>query len=381
MESTLNPTATPLKKATGTRLLSLDVMRGMTIVCMIIVNNGAGPESFAHLEHSVWNGITVCDLVFPFFLFIMGITTYISLRKFDFHPSSDTVAKILRRTASIILVGWAVHWFSNICYGKPVFDFSHFRLTGVLTRIALCYGITAIMALYLSRRAMAAAAAALLAIYGAMLLMFNGYANDASNINVIIDKLIVGENHLYTRQPVDPEGLLGTLPSVAHTIIGFCCGAILLNKRPLESRLLNLFLVATALLVGGFLISGILPENKRIWSPSYVLLTCGMAAALLAAITSITDLRSEFGKRNPATKMRGLEFFEAFGVNPLFLYVLGGVFGIILGSTGLKHRIFDFLFSVAGYAPLASLIYAVSLMLLCGAVGLPLFRRKIYIKV
>lgn len=110
------------------RLLSLDIMRGMTIVCMIIVNNGGGPQSYRHLGHSAWNGITVCDLVFPFFLFIMGVTTYISLAKTGFAPSSVSLRKIFRRTVLIMLIGWAIHWFANVCYGKGWLDFGHLRL-------------------------------------------------------------------------------------------------------------------------------------------------------------------------------------------------------------------------------------------------------------
>lgn len=354
------------------RLLSLDIMRGMTIVCMIIVNNGGGPESYRHLGHSAWNGITICDLVFPFFLFIMGMTTYISLAKGGFKPSNSLLYKILKRTILIMAIGWAIHWFDNICNGKGVFDFAHLRLTGVLTRIALCYGIVSLLALYMSRKAMAITAGALLAAYGAALLLWNGYTNDLTNINAIIDRWLLPEEHLYTKRPIDPEGILGTIPSVAHTIIGFCCGAILMKKEGLDMRLLKLFVTAMLLMTIGFMLSGILPENKRIWSPSYVLITCGMAAALLATISFFTDIKG-FGK--------AFKFFEAFGVNPLFLYVLGDVAGIVLGATGLKKEIYAWLFSFLDNAPLASATFAVGLMLLCGLIGLPLYRHRIYIKI
>ncbi len=354
------------------RLLSLDIMRGMTIVCMIIVNNGGGPESYMHLEHSDWNGITVCDLVFPFFLFIMGVTTYLSLSKSNFAPSGKALRKIFKRTVLIMFIGWAIHWFANVCYGKGWLDFGHLRLTGVLTRIALCYGIVSLMAICMSRRAMAVTAGVLLAVYGAILLLFNGYVNDLSNINAVVDRFLLPEGLLYTKRPVDPEGVLGTIPAVAHTVIGFCCGAILMKREELDTRLMKLFVTAALLLIGGFLISGILPENKRIWSPSYVLITCGMAAALLATISYFTDVRGY---------KRGWSFFEAFGVNPLFLYVLGDLAGIILGVTGAKPEIYAWILGWAQIPKLASAIYAVALMLLCGLIGLPLYRRRIYIKI
>ena len=353
------------------RLLSLDIMRGMTIVCMIIVNNAGGPHSYLHLEHSDWNGITVCDLVFPFFLFIMGITTYISMSRRNFARNASTIKKIVKRTLMIMIVGWALHWFANGMSGKGWLNFGQLRLTGVLTRIALCYGIVSLMALYMSKRAMAWTAVMLLAVYGWLLLAFNGYVNDLTNINAVIDRWLLPEGHLYTKRPVDPEGILGTVPAVAHTIIGFCCGAILVKKENLNTRLTQLFVTAMLLMVGGFILSWLLPENKRIWSPSYVLITCGMAAALLATLAYFTDEKGWH---------RGFRFFEAFGVNPLFLYVLGGVAGVILGTTGAKAEIYGWLSSWIAEPKLASAVYSVSLMLVVGLIGYPLYRRRIYIK-
>ena len=367
----MTKTATASSPSSKTRLLSLDIMRGITIVCMIIVNNGIGPESFSQLEHSEWNGITVCDLVFPFFLFIMGITTHLSLSKYEFKPSKETTLKIIRRTISILLVCWAIHWFSNVCYGKGLLNFDHLRLTGVLTRIGLCYGIVSLMAIYFSRRTLAVVATLLLIIYGALLLLFNGYVNDLTNINAVIDRYLLPEGLLYTRRPVDPEGILGTLPAVAHTIIGFLCGAILKSKGSLDRRLLKLFVCAILLMVAGFLLSGILPLNKRIWSPSYVLMTCGMAAAMLATISWFVDIKG---------MKKGLTFFESFGVNPLFLYVLSDIVAIILGATKFRYTIYDALTSFIPDPRFASLTYAVGLMLFVGLCALPLYRRRIYIK-
>lgn len=372
--ATIQATAATASARSGStsRLLSLDLMRGLTIVCMIVVNNGGGPESYSQLVHSEWNGITVCDLVFPFFLFIMGITTYLSLARRGFTANIDTYRKIFRRTLLIMLIGWGIHWFANICAGKGILDFGHLRLTGVLTRIALCYGVVSLMALKIRLRGMVLSAIILLAVYGALLLLFNGYVNGQENINSIIDRLLLPEGMLYTRRPLDPEGLLGTLPSIAHTIIGFCCGAILASRKPLERRLLRLFVCASLLVAAGFLLSGILPCNKRIWSPSYTLVTCGLAAATLAVISWFVDER---GLR------RGTSFFESFGVNPLFLYVVADVAGIVLGASGIKNEIYDLLLAATHIPKLASAIYAVGLMLAVGAIGLPLYRRRIYIKI
>lgn len=359
-------------KTSDKRLTALDVMRGITIAGMIVVNNAGGPYSYDVLQHSEWNGLTPCDLVFPFFLFIMGITTYLSLAKSAFTPSWIMLKKILRRTVLILLICWALHWFDNVCSGRGFLDFGHLRLTGVLTRIALCYGIVSLLALYVSRKGMVWIAAILLTLYGALLLLFNGYINDLTNINTLIDRSILSEGHLYVKRPVDPEGLLGTIPAVTHTIIGFCCGALIKSRQPLADRLLRLAVVGVVLMLAGYLLTIWLPLNKRIWSPSYVLVSCGMASALLATLSYFIDMR---GDGNWFT------FFRAFGVNPLFLYVGSEVIAVILGSSGAKPAIYEAILSAVPDPYVASACFSIGLMLLMGAIAWPLYKKHIYIKI
>lgn len=123
---------------TSKRLLSLDTLRGITVACMIFVNNGAGGDLFAPLRHSVWNGMTLCDVVFPFFLFIMGISTYLSLMKANFRWTPAMVRKILKRTVVLFFIGVAINWFGMACEGQ-FFDFAHLRIFAVMQRIALSY--------------------------------------------------------------------------------------------------------------------------------------------------------------------------------------------------------------------------------------------------
>jgi len=354
------------------RLTALDVMRGITIVGMIIVNNAGGSESYAALRHSEWNGLTPCDLVFPFFLFIMGITTYLSLAKTGFRADSAGIRKILRRTVLILMICWALHWFDNICSGRAPLDFGQLRLTGVLTRIALCYCAVSLLALYTSRRTMVWIAAALLALYGGALLMFNGYVNDLTNVNALVDRTLMDVGHLYTKRPVDPEGLLGTVPAIAHTIIGFCCGALLRSDRPLGERLLQMMVTAVLLMVAGYILSALLPVNKRVWSPSYVFISCGMGAAMLATLSYFIDMRG---------KGRCFEFFRAFGVNPLFLYVGSEALAVVMGSTGAKAAVYAAIAAAVPDPKLASAIYSVGFMLLMAVPAIPLYRKKIYIKI
>lgn len=352
------------------RLTALDVMRGITIAGMIVVNNAGGPMSFAPLRHSEWNGLTPCDLVFPFFLFIMGITTYLSLSKADFRPTEPLLRKILKRTVLILLICWALHLFGNVCSGKGIFDLGHLRLTGVLTRIALCYGIVSLLAVCCSRRAMVWIAAVLLVLYGALLLIYNGFDNTLDNINAIVDRSILSEGHLYTKRPVDPEGLLGTLPALAHTIIGFCCGALIKSRRPLAERLLRLAVAGVLMLLAGYLLTVCFPINKRVWSPSYVFVSCGMAALLLSTLSYFIDARGHAA---------WFTFFRAFGVNPLFLYVGSEVIAEAVGP--VKPGIYDALLRLIPDPYIASATYSVALMLLMAAIAWPLYRKHIYIKI
>ena len=197
---------------THRRLLSLDVLRGITVAGMILVNNGYG-ESFAALQHSRWNGLTPCDLVFPFFLFIVGVSTYLSLRKFDFRLSAVVAKKVFRRTLLIFLIGLAINWF-DLAIGGDWLPLDHIRIFAVLQRIALCYCAASFFALTVPHRFTVPAIITLLAVYTIILLLGNGYACDVSNILARVDRFLFGEAHLYHKSPVDPEGLLGTIPSM-----------------------------------------------------------------------------------------------------------------------------------------------------------------------
>ena len=132
------------------RLKSLDVMRGLTVALMILVNNG-GEHNYSFLEHSKWNGLTPCDLVFPFFLFMVGMSTFISLKKTEFKPSIAIYRKIIKRTSLLFLIGLGINWFGMICNGGGL-DFAHLRIWAVLQRIALCYGVVAMLAITLNHR-------------------------------------------------------------------------------------------------------------------------------------------------------------------------------------------------------------------------------------
>lgn len=372
----------------GKRLESLDIMRGMTVAGMILVNNGYG-ESFGALQHSKWNGMTPCDLVFPFFLFIMGVSTYLSLMKTGFKISGAVMWKIVKRTVLLFLIGLGIHWVEMALDGQP-FDFAHLRIWAVLQRIALCYFAVSIIALLVNHRHLVKIIVGLLVLYSMILILGHGYDYDSStNILAQVDLQLFGYDHLYHKSPVDPEGLLGTIPSIAHTLIGFYCAKLMMNTHQMPMKVLNFMLVGGVLVIVGYLFSFALPLNKRIWSPTYVLATCGLAALLLGLILYI-EYRMKDKEAHGAKQLRikkcsffifRSSFFKVFGVNPLFLYVMSELLAIVFGRTGIGEMIYQGVCSVVSRPPqIQSLLYAIIFTLLLFAMGWPLYKRRIYIK-
>lgn len=382
------------------RLLALDILRGITIAGMITVNNpGSWSYVYAPLGHAEWNGLTPTDLVFPFFMFIMGISTYISLRKYQFTYSASAARKIVRRTAVIFAIGLAIAWFGLSCrtwhalaeeadlsfasrLWRAVTNFDHLRILGVMPRLALCYGATALIALTIPHRRIPLLIGATLAGYTVLLFLGNGFAYDETNVLSVVDRAVLGPDHMYKDNGIEPEGLLSTLPAIAHVLVGFCCGALLIGVTDVRDKMLRLFLVGTAMALSGWLLSYGCPINKKIWSPTFVLTTCGMAASLLALLVWIIDVRRH---------RRWCKFFESFGVNPLFMYVLAAVFAILLGNIRIPHGDGESV-SLGGYIyddvlrPLlgeypGSLAYALLLVCSCWCIGYVLYKRNIYIKI
>lgn len=383
------------------RLLSLDILRGITIAGMILVNNpGSWGDIYAPLRHAAWNGLTPTDLVFPFFMFIMGVSTYFSLRKYNFEFTWKSFAKILRRTIVIFAIGLGIAWFGLFLRGilndKTIFDavanFDHIRILGVMPRLALCYGIGATMALLIPHKALPWVVGAMLVIYAVILLLGNGFAFSDDNVISIVDHKVLGENHMYTDTidgvslKFDPEGLLSTLPSIAHMLIGFICGGLILGTRDNRERICRLFIVGTILTFSGFLLDFGLPINKKIWSPTFVLTTCGLASSFLALLIWIIDVRGH---------QKWCRFFESFGVNPLFMYCLGAVLSIVIGSVRIPSGLTESgMISIKGWlykgifmplcqgdATLASLLFAITFVLFNWCIGYILYKKHIFIKI
>ncbi|MEG1700855.1 MAG: heparan-alpha-glucosaminide N-acetyltransferase domain-containing protein [Alistipes sp.] len=376
----------------SSRLLSLDVMRGITIAGMILVNNpGSWEAVYAPLRHAAWNGLTPTDLVFPFFLFILGISSYASLRKFDFRPTPPTIHKILKRTFLIFLIGILLNWFGlffsnlgaleqeNLPFAtylwRAATQIGHLRIMGVLPRLALCYGAASLIGVMVKHKHIPYVIVAGLIGYFVVLLGVNGFAYDASNTLCDVDRWLFSTDHIYIDRCVDPEGLLSTIPSICQALIGFCCGKMIFDTRDNKERMLKLLLTGAILTFMGLLLHYGCPMNKKIWSPTFVLATCGLGASLLAVLIWIIDVR---GYKS------GFRFFEAFGVNPLAIYVFSGILATLIGfvqvgGQSVKGALYALLNGWFGPYP-ASLLSALLLIAVCWAVAYPLYKRKIYIK-
>ena len=356
--------------ASSQRLLSLDILRGITVAGMILVNNGWG-ESFEMLGHSKWNGMTPCDLVFPFFLFIMGISCYLSLVKSEFKPTPQVIRRIVKRMVLLFVIGLFINWFDHAIEGD-LLCFGHLRIWAVMQRIALCYGIVSLFALFCNHKYTLHTIVGLLVIYTAIIVLGNGYEYDADvNILAQADLKLFGYDHIYHKSPVDPEGLMGTISSVAHVLLGFYCGMLIRKRETVEQKVIALFVVGAIGVIGGYLLSYGLPLNKRIWSPSYVLMTCGLASLLQALLMYVIDIQKKSGWTT---------FFHVFGVNALALYVSSELLAILLKNIGVSEVIYNGIHAVIPALKWASLAYAIYFVMLNFAIGYVLYRKKIYIK-
>lgn len=354
------------------RIKSIDILRGITVAAMIMVNNSGGHGSFHPLQHSVWNGLTLCDMVFPTFLFIVGMSTYLSMGKNNFVCDGPALIKILRRSVLIILVGWAIR-FIDVVWSGDALEWGQFRLTGVLPRIGVCYFVASILAVTCRRRTIMVIIVGLLAAYGALLLSADGYAADESSVLVRIDRALLGPGHLYAKKPVDPEGVVSTAGAIAHTLIGFCFGSIVADKKEaVGDRLLRIMVWGFVLLLAGLAIEQLLPINKRIWSPSYTLVTCALAALTLGVLGYLTDIKGHTRRFWP---------FDVFGVNPLFLYALSELTAVALSVYDADATVITALESVISPVNMAALVFSLSFAAVMWLAGLPLYLKKIYIKI
>ena len=369
------------------RFLALNVFRGMTICLMIIVNTpGNGATTFSPLNHANWNGFTPTDLVFPSFLFAVGNAMSFVMSKWNTLKQSEVLWKIFKRTAIIFLLGYLMYWFPFIKLSGDnqisVAPFNETRVFGVLQRIALCYGIASLMVYYLKPKMALIISVAFLFLYWLSLYLLGDPVAPLSlegNAVLRLDRWLIGEKHMYHGDGIafDPEGLLSTLPAIANVIGGYVAGKFIQQKGNTYEGLSILLLSGATLLFLGYAWDLSFPINKKLWTSSFVLYTVGLDCIILAAIIYITQFKN---------KTSWTYFFEVFGRNPLFIYLLSELVAILLyffkvgPGISLFKWIYINIFSHLG-AYTGSLVFAICFMLFCWLVGYVLDKRKIYVRV
>jgi predicted acyltransferase len=366
------------------RLVSLDVFRGMTIAGMVLVNNpGTWSSIYWPLEHAQWHGWTPTDLVFPFFLFIVGvsITLAFARRVEEGGVKRDLYFKVLKRSAIIFGLGLFLNGF-------PYFQLGTIRIAGVLQRIAICYLIASLIFLTTKIRTQLLIAVALLIIYCLVMtrLAAPGYAagdlSKEGSIASFVDRVLLGA-HIWRQGKVyDPEGLLSTIPAVVTTLLGILAGHWLRSERTPFEKVVGMFAAGAVCVVLGWSWNPFFPINKALWTSSYVLFTAGLALQFLALCYWLIDIQ---GYRRWAWP------FEVFGVNALALFVGSGLMVKAMGLIKLtgddgkqissQGWIFRKLF-LSWASPInASLAYAIAFILLWLFLMWLLYRKRIYIKV
>jgi predicted acyltransferase len=373
---------------TRERLRSLDAFRGATIALMILVNNaGDWGKTYAPLLHAQWHGWTPTDLVFPFFLFILGAAIPFALAGRRAADPGDLRAvhrRILRRAALLFALGLLLIWFP---YYTVVW--TRARIPGVLQRIAVVYLVAALAYLHLRPRWRAALGIGLLAGYWAVMKLVPvpgfgaGDLSPAGNLAFWLDHQILGAHvWRYSPGPGDPEGILSTLPAIVSALAGVFTGELFRSARAPRRRLALLLAWGAAAVALGLALQPLFPINKNLWSPTYVIFTSGAALLALAAAYAVIDL---------AKVARWARPFEVFGTNAIAAYVGSGLLARLLtvirvgGGTGGVVTAQKWLYAHVYAATLpdyvASLAWALTHVAIWWLVAAALDRRGVYLKV
>lgn len=366
------------------RLAGLDLFRGLTVACMVIVNT---PGSWDHvwwpLDHAEWHGFTPTDLVFPAFLCAMGVALGLSFPRV---VDRKLWTRIVRRSLLLVALGWG---FGLLAHGP-----TDFRVFGVLPRLGLCYGLAATLAIltahrdeagksHLSASALGIAAAILLIGYWALMTFVPapghtaGDLSPAGNLAGWIDRITVGTHHMYRYGTdeagnivYDPEGLLSTLPSLVNVLLGML--AAMLWKREPARATLRILLAGLILAAIGYAWSFAFPLNKKLWTSSFALWTSGLSAILFAGCI--------LASRAPAVR-KALWPLDVLGMNAILGYMLSLLLSLAMARSGFQHAVWSWLESaMPGNLLLASHLFAIGLLLVVIALLIPLHRRGIHLR-
>jgi predicted acyltransferase len=375
-----------LNNSSNQRYLSLDVLRGLTVALMIVVNSpGNWGAIYAPFKHAEWHGFTITDLVFPTFLFVVGNALSFGIKKLKDAGDAVFLKKIIKRTAVIFIIGLFLNYFPFIQYQEGEYvlkDPSNLRIWGVLQRIAVCYFFGSLIAYYLNTLGSIIISAVLLLGYWAIL-FYGGASGDPYSLNGNlagqVDLLLLETKNIYKGFgiPFDPEGLLSTIPSIVNVVLGFLAGNFIRKSGNKMSTVIKLTTVGVIMLIVAQIWNPVFPINKPIWTSSFVLYTVGWDLILISALMFIIEIFSI---------KKWAYFFEVFGKNPLFIFVLSGmlikvIYLIRIGGTPLGSIIYNNLFTSWLADKNASLLFAIVYMLILWLIGYIMDKKKIYVKV
>jgi len=391
------------------RYHSLDVFRGATVALMILVNNpGSWSYIYPPLDHAVWHGCTPTDLVFPFFLFAVGNAMAFVMPRFEKEGTSFFLKKVMKRTLLIFLIGLLLNWSPFFMYSNNHLvakgwtwlgsnqSVQGIRIMGVLQRIALCYCFASLIVYFFKTKGAFFISCLLLLIYW-MLCLFLGNLADPFSLSgyfgTAVDLKVLGVPHVYKGEgvPFDPEGLMGTMSATAQVVFGYLVGQYIQQKGKSFEMLANLMIAGVVLVMAGYCWDMVFPVNKKIWTSSYAVYTSGLAIITLSVFIYLLEFRQAKGTWS--------KFFDVFGKNPLFIFVLSGFLPRLLALI----RINDHLDPKTGkpvYLPpfgwfyehvcknvftsdlrVGSLLYALIMIAFYWLIVYILDKRKIYIKV
>ncbi len=366
-----------MKTIKNERLLSLDILRGLTIILMIIVNTpGSWDHVYAPFLHAEWNGVTPTDYIFPTFLFIVGVSIVLSFTKqLELGKNrTELTKKVFIRALKIYSVGIFL-WL------WPSFNFDGIRWVGVLPRIAFVFLGCALLFLYTSRKVQIYIGIAILLFYWIIMAYIPVPGIGIPDLSVpeknwahFIDKLFL-PGRLW-KQTWDPEGILSTLPSIASGIMGMMSGYILLKKEELGNKINQLFFFGFLLLFLGDIMQWVFPLNKNLWSSSFSLLMGGITAISLASSIYIFDLKKSKYK---------FKFAHVFGVNSIFSYSLSSILTVAFYSSkwwgfALNDKFINLWESIGLPLKMGSLVYALFYVIILWVPTYYLYKNKVFIK-
>ena len=363
------------------RLVSLDAFRGITIALMLIIGNQGG-ESYSVFQHAEWNGCTLTDLVFPFFLFAVGAAIPYSLG--NRISRGDKKRRILLRIVYRSIILFALGLFLT---GFPSFDLPTLRIMGVLQRISLCYFFASVIFLALDVKKQIFTAVGLLLLYWALMTLVPvpgyeaGVLEKQGNLAAYIDTMILRPEHMWVISGTwDPEGLLSTMPALATTLIGVVAANYLRSNTSSKERVVNLLLFGFLGVAVGLIWNFWFPINKNLWTSSYVAFTGGIALILLAAAYHLVDLKEHRTWTKP---------FVILGANAILVYVLSELMHYVeyqnITISGVQVQLKPFIYenyfaSWAGSLN-GSLLYSSAYLMFWLAIMAILFKRRIFIKI